>query len=266
MPTAYNGPWQALPGTTGSTLVWALPTNPGTATATGTLLASYSPNTGSMPNTEFSMAAAWQQSLSYRPGATNRVTPYCYSFLYGVTPFPTRGNGPLLVSLDAGADNYVDTGAEGGISNTILKNGTTKDGNDFTYWYSTDWMAINIDIDVSNAIINGSNNPINPLYYSQTGIDTLQGVIANRANTGVTFGLVLGTAVQTNLDGPALDAALNSGAYAGKTIVNAIPFITYSNENPGDYGVGLYTGFSVIFVPARGFRNVRINLTVSNFV
>lgn len=39
VPAAYNGTFTALAGTTGSTLVFALPTNPGAATTLGTLVA-----------------------------------------------------------------------------------------------------------------------------------------------------------------------------------------------------------------------------------
>ncbi|MXE01577.1 hypothetical protein FQZ98_27505, partial [Escherichia coli] len=86
--------------------------------------------------------------------------------------------------------NYVDTGAEGGISNTILVKGVTSDGNDMTYWYSVDWVQINVDMQLANTVINGSNNPINPLYYNQDGIDRLQQVAQAVFNTGVSYGLV----------------------------------------------------------------------------
>jgi hypothetical protein len=215
---------------------------------------------------EFSLAAAFRAALAYRPGATTRVTPFAFTYLYGVTPYPTFGNSALLQTLKNAAVNIVGTGAEGGISNTIMLWGTTMDGRDFTYWYSADWVQINIKLDVANAIINGSNNPINPLYYNQNGINTLQSVIARTMGRGVTFGLVLGTPTQTALDGPVLDDALNSGTFPNKTVVNAIPFIIYSAENPGDYKIGLYSGFSTIYVPARGFTQIVFQLVLSDFV
>lgn len=224
------------------------------------------PSVVAAPSTEFSAANAFQASLSYSPSGTNRVTPFAFTYLYGVTPYPTTGNGPLLQSLKASADNVVGTGAEGGISNTILQWGTTKDGRDFTYWYSADWVQINAELVIANAVVNGSNNPLAPLYYDQDGINVLQGKLASLMARGVTVGLVLGAPVQTALDGPALSDAINNGTFAGQTIVNAVPFITYSNENPGDYKIGNYSGLSIVYVPRRGFTSIRINLVVSDFV
>lgn len=219
-----------------------------------------------VPTAEFSLAAPFYHSLNYDPSATNKVAPFAFAFVYGVTPYPTYGNSALLATLKAASVNIIGTGAEGGISNTIIFWGTTMDGNDFTYWYSVDWVQINCELMIANAIINGSNNPINPLYYNQQGINVLEGVIAGVMSNGVTFGLVLGTPIQVALDGPALDKEINRGTYAGLTVVNAVPFITYSNENPGDYKIGKYSGFSVIYVPARGFTQIVLNLVVSQFV
>ena len=218
-----------------------------------------------IPVTEFSLAAAFQKALAYAPSATNKVTPFAFSFLYGVTPYPSVGNSAQLQTFKNAAVNIVGTGAEGGISNTILLWGTTMDGNDFTYWYSADWTAINLDLSLANAIINGSNNPINPLYYNQDGIDRLEAVAASVMSRGVTFGLVLGTPIQLDLDGPDLNAATNAGTYAGLTVVNAVPFLRYSEKNPGDYAIGQYNGISVTYVPARGFIAIRVNLVVSDF-
>lgn len=219
-----------------------------------------------IPTAEFSLAAPFYHSLNYDPSATNKVAPFAFSFVYGVTPYPTFGNSALLATLKAASVNIIGTGAEGGISNTIIFWGTTMDGNDFTYWYSVDWVQINCELMIANAIINGSNNPVNPLYYNQQGINVLEGVIASVIANGVTFGLVLGTPIQVALDGPDLDYQINLGTYQGRSVVNAIPFITYSNENPGDYKIGKYSGFSVIYVPARGFTQIVLNLVVSQFV
>jgi hypothetical protein len=43
-------------------------------------------------------------------------------------------------------------------------------------------------------------------------------------------------------------------------VVNAEPFIFYSRENPNNYGIGLYTGLSCIWVPQLGFQNIIFNL------
>ncbi|EMV2404606.1 hypothetical protein AAB063_004800, partial [Escherichia coli] len=128
-----------------------------------------------------------------------------------------KGKNSILATMTKQNINYVDTGAEGGISNTILVKGVTSDGNDMTYWYSVDWVQINVDMQLANTVINGSNNPINPLYYNQDGIDRLQQVAQAVFNTGVAYGLV-----------------------NGQPVVDAVPFRQYINTNPNDYGIGRY--------------------------
>lgn len=264
-PAGYNGIFLAQPGTSATTLIYSLVSNPGVETVLGTLVASYYANPG-INATEFSLASAFWVSLHYAPSTTNRVTPFAFSFVFGVTPFPSRGNQALLATLKAASMNWIGTGAEGGISNTILLWGTTCDANDFTYWYSVDWVQINLDLATANAVINGSNNPINPLYYNQPGIDRLQAVAAATMARGVTYGLVLGTITQTALDGTTLATNLANGLYTNQTIVNAVPFVTYSVANPSDYRIGKYAGFAVIYAPQRGFINIVYNVNVTSFV
>lgn len=216
--------------------------------------------------TEFSLAAAFWVVLHQLPSTTNKVTPFRFAFLFGVTPYPTMSNSALLTTYANAFVNVIGTGAEGGIADAIFLYGTTMDGNDISYWYSVDWVQINVDLAVSNAIINGSNNPINPLYYNQAGINVLQSVIAATMNSAVTFGLALFNSVQVALDGPILDTALGDQDFIGFTVVNAVPFIRYSEENPSDYKIGRYAGFSVIYTPSRGFANIVFNLIVSQFV
>ena len=264
-PAGYNGTFQALAGTTGTTLVYAPLTLPGTNTVLGTLQASYFANPA-IAGTEFSLAAAYYVTLNYNPNATNKVTPYAFSFLFGVTPFPNKGVNALLTALKTANINIVGTGAEGGISNAIILWGTTADGNDFTYWYSVDWVQINSDVAIANAVINGSNNPINPLYYNQDGINRLQAVAAGVLTSGVAFGLVLGLPVQTSLDATTLANNINLGTYAGLSVLNAIPFLLYSQLNPGHYKIGEYDGLSTVYVPARGFIHIVYNVVVSQFV
>jgi hypothetical protein len=115
-------------------------------------------------------------------------------------------------------------------------------------------------------VINGSNNPVNPLYYNQDGINRLQAVAAAVLASGVAFGLVLGAPVQTALDGATLGNNINNGVYAGLTVVNALPFLLYSSLNPGDYKIGKYGGFSAVYVPARGFIHIVFNVVVTQFV
>lgn len=264
-PAGYNGTFLALPGTGGTTLVYALAANPGSETVLGTVVASLYANPG-IPSTEFSLAAFMWVTLNYNPSTTNKVTPAAFSFLFGVTPFPVRGNSALLATLKAAAIGIVGTGAEGGISNTIALWGMTLDGRDFTYWYSVDWVQINGDIAVANAVINGSNTPLNPLYYNQDGINRLQQVLASLMSNAVTFGLANGTVTLTSLFGPAFTTALDNGTFNGQIDVNAVPFVAYAAANPADYPIGKYAGLSIIYSPARGFISIVININVSDFV
>ena len=219
----------------------------------------------SIPVIEFSAASAFQVRLRQQPSSTNKVTPYAFSYLFGVTPYPTKGTAPLLSALKAAAINIVGTGAEGGISNTILLWGTSMDGRDGLYWYSVDWAQINSDLNISNTIINGSNNPINPLYYDQNGINRLQDTVVATMNSAVTVGLAPGSVIRTTLTGPALDAALDGGTFSDQIVVNAVPFIPYLQTNPSDYKTGTYAGLSVIYIPSRGFIQILFNLNVTDF-
>ena len=222
-------------------------------------------NGGTRPVTEFSAAAPFHVALSYNPSTTNKVTPMAFSFLYGVTPYPLVGNSTLFSTLKAAGVNWVGTGAEGGIATSILFWGTTADVNQFTYWYSVDWVQINIDLALSNAIINGSNNPANPLLYNQQGINALQGVAAATMSSGVSYGLVLNGPVLTALTSAQLAAALDAGTYVGLTVVNAWPFASYATANPSNYQAGIYGGFTVVYTPQLGFEQIIFNVNVSQF-
>lgn len=192
------------------------------------------------PVTECSAAAMLWNALNYNPSDTNKVAPMAFQYVVGVTPF--SGNQTVQQTLKTANVNYIGTGAEGGISNTLILWGVTADGRDYTYWYSVDWVQININLSLSNAIINGSNNPINPLYYNQAGINTLQKVSQGTMNSGVAFGLVL-----------------------PPVTVQAVSFSTYVTNNPSDYSIGKYAGLSVTYTPARGFTQIIFNVNVSDF-
>lgn len=216
--------------------------------------------------TEFSAAAGFYVTLNINPSPSNQVTQAAFSFLSGVTPYPTLGNQALFVSLAAANINIVGTGAEGGISNTIWLYGATLDGNDFNkFWYSVDNVQINLDVNTSNAVINGSNNPLSPLNYNQSGINTLQAVGVSTMRTEIATGLALGTLIQTTLDGATFAQNLANGLYIGNVVVNAIPFATYAALEPTNYGKGIYAGLSVAYSVQLGFRQIIYNVTVSNF-
>ena len=193
----------------------------------------------SAPVIEFSAAAIFWTTLSYNPSASNLAHPLAFTYVYAVTPYVLTNTQQTL--LKAAGVNWIGTGAEGGISNKIIFWGTYMDLNPFNYWYSVDWLSVNVEISLANAIINGSNTPTNPLYYNQAGINTLQKVAQATTNNGIAFGLILSPAS-----------------------VQAVSFSTYVAQHPSDYATGTYNGLSLTFVPARGFTSITIYLTASN--
>ena len=245
-----------------------------TTTTTSTYM-SYTPQMKSVvalieapgiPLTEFSLAAAFQHALNYAPSTTNRMTPFAFSFLFGVTSYPTVGNAALLATLKTANINYIGTGAEGGISTAIILWGKNLDGNDFSWWYSVDWIQLNSDQAISNAVINGSNNPLNPLYYNQNGINQLQDVVVQTVQNAITFGLANGTANRTALDGITFQENYDEGDYSDQNVVNAVPFLLYTQENISAYKTGVYGGLSLVYIPQRGFTNIIFNIQVSEFI
>lgn len=264
-PSGYNGTWLALDGTTGTTLTCATPTTPGLNTVLGVLQASLYASS-SPPATSFDHASDFWKLLSYSPSSTNRVSPYAFSYLFGVTTFPSRGNSALISSLKATSVNYVGTGAEGGITNQILLWGHFRDGRPVNYWYAIDWMQINAKLFLANTIINGSNDPRNPLYYKQDGINRLQRTLVTVGSSAITFGLALGKIVQTELNQVDFDAAMDKGEFAGNVVVNAVPFTDYLTANPNHYRIGRYDGLSIGFVPLRGFEQITVNIVATDFV
>jgi hypothetical protein len=263
-PAGWDGYFVADAQTTGSTLGFQVPSSLGAETALGELVASLYSSSG-IPTTEFSHASDYWVTLNYKPSSTNKVTPLNLSYLFDVTPFPTQGNAALVEELNTGNINIVSTGAQGGISTDILIGGNNMDGNPFNYWYSVDWVQINAQLNVTAALIAGSNNPGNPIYYDQNGINALAQVLISTMNTGITNGLVLNPVKLTQMDAADFAAALTAGTFDGYTVVNAEPFATYVTENPSDYSTGVYNGFSIVYVPLRGFDSITINITVSNF-
>ena len=191
---------------------------------------------------EFSMAAVMWTVLNWNPSNINQVPPLQYTFVTDCTAYPLTGNSVILTQLLQANINWIGTGAEGGISNTLIRNGTLLDGNLMNYWYAVDAVQIHIDEDLANEIINGSNNPQNPLRYSQDGINRLQARAEATMAYLISWGLIL-----------------------GPVNVTAVPFAEYVTLNPTDYEARIYKGLAVIFTPASGFSQVIFNALVSQF-
>jgi hypothetical protein len=147
----------------------------------------------------------------------------------------------------------------------MIVDGLMCDGNPLNYWYSVDWMQINVDLQVSNAVINGSNQ-VPPLYYNQSGINRLDIVAQRIAGQGVSYGLALGPVNSYQLSSADFNTLLASGKAPLGVITNAVPFASYTTLNPLDYPLGQYSGLSVSYTPARGFQTITFNINVSNFV
>lgn len=219
-----------------------------------------------IPSSEFSMAFPFQSSLANDPGSSNMVPPMAYRFGYGVTEYPIEGNGTLLKTLQDNSTNYVGTAAEGGLSNKMLVAGHMLDGNPFNYWYSVAWAAINLELDLANEIINGSNTNTNPLYYDQQGIDRLQNRALKTLRNGISYGLILGRVIGAKLIQSDFNTEYEKGTYAGNAVINAVPFSSYTSLNPSDYPAGKYSGLSAVMTPRRGFESITFNVNVTNFV
>lgn len=198
------------------------------------------------------------------PTPSNKLPPSSYAYLYGVTAYNPLTQS-LMTTFQTDSINYVSTGAEGGISNTILIQGENLDGTPANVAYSIDWQQIQLNLDLSNTVINGSNTTLNPLYYNQNGIDRLQAVAANTAARGIATGLSLGQVILTQLDPTIFAQNLSAGLYAGNFVINAVPFATYVAQNPSDYSQGLYGGFQASFVPQYGFKRIVFNLQATQF-
>ena len=219
---------------------------------------------GANADTELDSVSFMQYMTAFRPSSTNRLPPSQYRYLSAVTPY-TPLTQSLINNFISGNINFVTTGAEGGISNTILVAGKNLNGTPANVAYSIDWVQVNINRAVSNAVINGSNNPINPLYYNQDGINSLQQVAATVGTQAVQSGLALGTVITTSLDPSVFITNVNANLYAGNFVINAIPFNIYVAENPSDYANQLYAGFQVAYTPQYGFENIIFNIVVSQF-
>ena len=191
------------------------------------------------PSTEKMAAALAAIVLNYAPSMVNKVPQAAYTFLFGLTKWPA--NNTYIPSLIADYVNFASSGAEGGLSNTILKMGVYADGSQLNHWYAIDWCNIQVHQGLANTIILGSNNTINPLYYNQQGIAVLTATAQTIINQAVAFGLI-----------------------GGAPLVIGIPYSTYTATNPNDYGNGKYNGLYVTVSTQQGFQTITFNLTISN--
>ena len=219
---------------------------------------------GASASTELDIVAFAQYMTAFTPSPTNKLPPSQYTYLDAVTAYAPLTQATINAFL-AGNVNFVATGAEGGISNTILVAGKNLNGTPANVGFSIDWQQIELNTAISNAVINGSNNPEAPLYYNQDGINFLQQVAATVATRAIQSGLALGQVILTQLDAVTFASNVQKGLYAGSYVINAVPFVDYVAINPSDYANGLYGGFSASYVPQYGFETIVFNLNVTSF-
>ncbi|MDR8750770.1 hypothetical protein FEP95_04760 [Burkholderia multivorans] len=192
------------------------------------------------PSTEFTAAAFFYQWLVNQPGASNKLAPMAYRYLYGVTAWPAQGYNAQITSILSGYGNLVQTGAEGGISTACVFKGTLMNGDQASWWYGIDWFQIQSKQALAAAIINGSNsNP--PLLYDQPGINSLEAVAENTGSAAVSFGC------------------------AQSVSITATNFQQYTTQNPGDYAAGIYNGLAATVVGQNGFLTITFNIDAVQF-
>lgn len=216
------------------------------------------------PKTELDSISFMQYMTSFTPSPTNKLPPSQYTYLDAVTAYAPLTQSTINTFL-AGNVNFVATGAEGGISNTILVAGKNLNGTPQNVAYSIDWQQIQLNEAISNAVINGSNNPEAPLYYNQDGINFLQQVAGTVATRAIQSGLALGQLILTQLDPVTFASNVQKGLYAGNYVINADPFADYVATNPADYANQLYGGFAAAYTPQYGFETIVFNLNVTQF-
>lgn len=218
-------------------------------TTTSATISNYSPNKSlnlmvespTAPSTEFSQAAQFYNWLLNNPGPANKLAPMGYRYVYGVTPWAVLGNSSTINAILSAYGNVIETGSQGGISTSCLFKGTMMDGSQAQWWYGIDWFNIQVNQALAAAIINGANsNP--PLEYDQAGINALLAVANQIAKDAVTYGCAL------------------------SAVVTAVPFSTYTTENPNDYKAGLYKGFTATVVGQNGFLQLIFQLEALEFV
>lgn len=189
---------------------------------------------------EFTAAAFAYNMVVNNPSSASPMGPLAYRFLYGVTNWVTSGNSAAINAILTAYGNLVLTGSEANITNACVFKGTTIDGTQFGWWYGIDWLQLNAKLALAGDVINGSNsNP--PLLYNQVSINTLLGDLEVEGANAVAAGLIL------------------------SATFSAVPFTTYTTQNPNDYKAGRYNGFSCVAVGQNGFLTLQFNLDATQF-
>ena len=197
-------------------------------------------NAPAMGSSEFDAASAFYQLLANNPSPSNKLAPMAYRQLFGTTPWPATGQSSALQSILSNFGNISYPMNQAGLTGAGLWKGTLANGTQASFWYGIDWLNVNINQAIANAVVNGSNgNP--PLLYNQAGINTLLAAAEAVADTGVQSGCAL------------------------SATITAVPFSTYVSQFPDNYAAGIYDGLSATVVGQSGFLTVTFNLNATQF-
>lgn len=193
------------------------------------------------PASEITAAAALYQWVVQVPSAAAPARPMQFRQLYGVTAWPSYGQSSAIDTILTAYGNIVYAGTEGGLpNNNYLFRGTTMDGQQAMFWYAVDWFQIQVKLALANAILNAANeNP--PIVYNQQGINALETVVQNVADSSISFGLML------------------------STVLSATSFAAYVTANPSNYAAGIYGGFAATVTPQLGFGDITFQLDATTF-
>ncbi len=189
----------------------------------------------SSPLTVVTAAAVLQFWVSQTPSEAAPARPLQYRQLFGCTPWPVYGQTAAVNAILTAFGNIAYSGTEGGLLGTYLWGGRTMDGAQAMFWYAVDWFQIQSKQALAAAIINASN-ALRPIVYNQPGINALQAVVQQVANSSISFGLNL------------------------SVVVTAVPFMTYTTDNPSNYAAGIYGGLAATIIPQLGFEAITFNI------
>ncbi len=189
----------------------------------------------SSPISVVTAAALFYAWVSQTVSEAAPARPVQYRQLFGCTPWPVYGQTAAVNSILTAFGNIAYSGTEGGLLGTYIWGGRTMDGAQAMFWYSVDWFQIQAKQALAAAIINASN-ALRPVVYNQNGINALQAVAQQVANSSISFGLSL------------------------SVVVTAVPFTTYTTDNPSNYAAGIYGGLAATVTPQLGFETITFNI------
>lgn len=195
---------------------------------------------GVLPNptkaTEWPGMAQFGKRAAYVVSDTNRMTSMRGKLVSGVTAYDV--NKTLNTNLTTDNVNWCDTTHSGGFEGVMCWPGVFADGRNHSYWYAIDWAQLNIKVQMNNALINAANDPSNPIYYDQNGIDRLASVIQSVLTTGVKYGLFNQTKLASQ---------------------------DFADVSASDYASGIYNGFAITIRVQGEFKTLTIGVNFTDF-